>query len=321
MLLVKMAVNNPLKLKVVSFNMHGFNQGISAIKELIDDFTPDVFLIQEHWLTEANLNKFDLFTNYFSFGCSAMTNQVASSILVGRPYGGVITLIKNELRQQTTTIHCDDRFVIVVIGNYLFINVYMPCRGTVNRSDLCDSLLCDIWSWRERFMQHECIIAGDMNADLCKDDDSIANRLNSFFNQNSLIRCNDLFRQQAVSTYVNFALDQESCIDYVFGTSRLDIVSFDVLDLNLNFSDHLPLLVCVNVSDYSSQAKHKNASDNSCIRNRAANDNNIAMQLRWDKADILAFYHYTGLHLQPVLTSVESMCQSASVEPRMTDCM
>ena len=67
------------RLKLVSFNMRGFNQGYSAIEELIVDYEPDIFLLQEHWLTPANLNAFDKkFANYFTFGCSAMLHSVSS---------------------------------------------------------------------------------------------------------------------------------------------------------------------------------------------------------------------------------------------------
>jgi exonuclease III len=61
-------------LKVISFNLHGFNQGCSAINDLIESVNPDIFLLQEHWLTPSNLNKFDTFKDYFTFGCSAMAN-------------------------------------------------------------------------------------------------------------------------------------------------------------------------------------------------------------------------------------------------------
>ena len=39
--------------------MHGFNQGRSAIQELIANESVDLFLLQEHWLTPANMYKFD----------------------------------------------------------------------------------------------------------------------------------------------------------------------------------------------------------------------------------------------------------------------
>jgi len=58
---------------------------------VITQFNIDIFLLQKHWLTPANLHKFDEhFTNYFSFGCSAMSNTVESGMLRGRPFGGVI---------------------------------------------------------------------------------------------------------------------------------------------------------------------------------------------------------------------------------------
>ena len=63
------------ELKVISFNMHGFNQGRETIDELIVKFSPDILLLQEHWLTPANLNRFDEFSDYFTFGCSVMNKN------------------------------------------------------------------------------------------------------------------------------------------------------------------------------------------------------------------------------------------------------
>lgn len=113
--------------------MHGFNQGQPVIHDLINGIKPDIILLQEHWLTPANLNKFDKFTDYFSFGMSAMSNAVESGILRGRPYGGVITLISNKLRHITETIYCCDRFNLVRVADIIFINVYLPCAGTADR--------------------------------------------------------------------------------------------------------------------------------------------------------------------------------------------
>ena len=60
------------KFTIVSFNLHGLNQGKLAIREIIDSHTPDIILIQEHWLTPANLYKLDEFDGYYAFGSSAM---------------------------------------------------------------------------------------------------------------------------------------------------------------------------------------------------------------------------------------------------------
>ena len=82
------------KLKIISYNMHGFNQGHSSVEELIQLLNPDVFLLQEHWLTPANMYKLSVFSDYFVYGCSAMSKTVEMGVLSGRPFGGVCFLIR-----------------------------------------------------------------------------------------------------------------------------------------------------------------------------------------------------------------------------------
>ena len=83
-------------LSVVSYNLHGLNQGTPGIKEIISKIKPDVFLIQEHWLTPDNLDRLDsLSSDYFTFSSSAMNNVVCSGPLYGRPFGGTAILINN----------------------------------------------------------------------------------------------------------------------------------------------------------------------------------------------------------------------------------
>jgi exonuclease III len=134
-------------LKIVSFNMHGFNQGQPTISQLIIDIRPDILLLQEHWLTRANLTQFDRFSDYFTFGSSAMTSVVESGILRGRPFGGVITMVRNDLRNVTETIYCCERCNIIRVGDIIIVNIYFPCHGTVDRRVICCDLLADIVSW------------------------------------------------------------------------------------------------------------------------------------------------------------------------------
>lgn len=37
-----------IKIKLVSFNMHGFHQGCPVIEDLINDEAPDIMMLQEH---------------------------------------------------------------------------------------------------------------------------------------------------------------------------------------------------------------------------------------------------------------------------------
>jgi exonuclease III len=58
---------------VVSYNLHGYNQGSHGVKELIAKIAPSVILIQEHWHTPDNLYKLNSFSeDYFVFASSAM---------------------------------------------------------------------------------------------------------------------------------------------------------------------------------------------------------------------------------------------------------
>ena len=46
-------------LVIISYNMHGFNQGVELVKHwcLIKSF--DVLIVQEHWLSPATLYRFN----------------------------------------------------------------------------------------------------------------------------------------------------------------------------------------------------------------------------------------------------------------------
>ena len=277
------------KLRVVSFNMHGFYQGSPVIRDMIASHKPDVFLLQEHWLTPANVCKFDTFAdNYFSFGCSAMAKHIETGMLRGRPFGGVIALINNDWRSYTETVHCDDRYCVIRVANYILVNVYMPCSGTPDRSVICDDLLADIWSWRDRYKEFKCIIAGDFNVDL-QSNDPIAHRIQYFIQDCSLARCDVLFPNANVNTYVNVALNKESHIDYILTSCSSDIVGFEVLDPDINFSDHLPLLVTFECEIALNVGQARTCPSKYVKPTQ--------LQLRWDQADILSFYNFTGYHL------------------------
>ena len=56
-----------------------------------------------------------------------MINKIETGPLSGRPYGGVMILVKKNLRSITETIYCEERFAIIKIADYMFVNVYLPC--------------------------------------------------------------------------------------------------------------------------------------------------------------------------------------------------
>ena len=42
-------------LKIMSYNMHGFRQGLPVVEDIINMHSSDVLLLQEHWLTPLQL--------------------------------------------------------------------------------------------------------------------------------------------------------------------------------------------------------------------------------------------------------------------------
>lgn len=128
-------------LTVVSYNLHGYNQGFPMVLDIVSNKQPDVLLLQEHWLGPDNLHKFsDNCSNYFAFGSSAMSKCLQSGPLRGRPFGGLMILVHNKLCNLAETLHASERVVIVRIRDILFVNVYLACVGIL-RIDITSILL------------------------------------------------------------------------------------------------------------------------------------------------------------------------------------
>ena len=70
--------------------------------------------------------------------------------------------------------------------------------------------------------------------------------LTVFLNDNNLSRCDVLFPVSTKFTYVSESLNCASLIDYMVTSSTESTVAFNILDLDVNLSDHLPLMaVCL----------------------------------------------------------------------------
>ena len=288
MLMKQQYINMVNNLFIISYNMHGFFQGLEVVNDLIDDFGPDIILLQEHWLTPANMYLLhDNFTAYFDFGQSAMFDRVSDGPLVGRPYGGATILIKNELRAVTECIFCTDRFVVVRVGKVLVINVYLPCTGTADRMFIVEDLLQSMWSWRLKYPDCIVIIGGDFNTDLDKRTD-VSNYINSFLSDCLLVRCDSKFPSRRQETYVNESLGQSSTIDFYVCDAIDDVIDYCVIEPEVNFSDHLPVAVrckCPLLVDL--------------VSNSRSSSSNV-QHLRWDHGDLLSYYSSTMSLLYPL---------------------
>ena len=270
-------------LTIVSYNMHGFFQGCPAIDNIIANFSPDVIALQEHWLTPSDFNKFDdRFPDYFTFGSSAMSNTVETGILRGRPFGGTIIMVNNRLKKHTTNIASSERYGAIKIGDCVIVNVYLPCSGTENIMLIIDDVFTDCISWCERFPDCNYVMAGDFNADLQQS--WLASKLiDSFISQHGLHRSDLLFNKSDNITYDNLALKHSSTIDYIVSSSKDIFLNFAVLDPDINFSDHYPIIATCRVLI---SARSHMVSDASAISDVTV--------FRWDHADLSSYYEYTG---------------------------
>jgi len=117
-------------ISIVSYNTHGYNEDAPTVRGLTLSTKRDVFVLQDHWLTPPKLSMFEKdFPQLMCFGSSAMSSCVESGVVRGRPCGGV----NKRLTLCWKIICASDRYVIVIVGNLLKLNVYMPCSGTANR--------------------------------------------------------------------------------------------------------------------------------------------------------------------------------------------
>jgi len=72
-------------LKVTTYNMHGFQSGLSCLTDECDSGICNIICVQEHWLALYNLNKLQNFHAEFDCLCwSAMIVVFTSSVRTQR---------------------------------------------------------------------------------------------------------------------------------------------------------------------------------------------------------------------------------------------
>jgi endonuclease/exonuclease/phosphatase family metal-dependent hydrolase len=287
---------------IVSYNLHGFNQGSHGIRDLIKTVSPDMIMLQEHWLSPDNLYKLNtLSADYFVFASSAMNGCVDSGPLIGRPFGGTAIIIKKTFASLTTTLVSRERFTAVKLADWIFVTVYLPCNGTFNRDTLYYDVLADIDVLIGSHPNSHVMIAGDFNTDLL----TLSNTstiVNEFIENNNLFRCDALFPTASRITYFNDSTSAASAIDYILTSNCENVIAFNILDIDVNLSDHLPLMaICALASD---------VDQTPCDRGQCKPDD--VTYLRWDHAPTDLYYNHSYLLLQPVLTELDSIIENCT---------
>ena len=104
-------------------------------------------------------------------------------------------------------------------------------------------------------------------------------------------------------TYVSGAHNSASFIDHFFINEALSdkVELSQVIDSGINLSDHLPLVL--HLSDC---LPVKNSDCDIWLKNY----NNKQKRLRWDKADLISYYHATNVYLSDIsyLNIMHKLC-------------
>ena len=317
-----LSANNPIPslLYITSYNLHGLNQGGSLLNDICHYDNVSVIFIQESWITPMNLDKLRQFSNKFAFyGISAMEDVVSNCVLRGRPYGGVGMLIRSNYTHLISYYVCRERYVLLVIGNTVLINIYLPSVISHRSVDIIQALLDEIDTELINFPDHIIILGGDLNVSL-KSSATASLLMKEFMSKHILCNVNDSFPDNIDFTYFHESLQHYSYIDYLIISSNVlkSVLDFKILESPINLSDHNPICIKLNTSLLG-------LDSNSIVNSASDKEPNRKSQqrLRWDKAKLQNYYSLTRETSQPISNSLcaeynELMANSKSVNKQMS---
>ena len=282
---------------IVSFNLHGLNQGYDGINELVASYQPDCILVQEHWLTPDNLANLNNFDNYFVIATSAVGSAIGSGPIFGRPFGGVACLLNSRCSSLCEIVVTDDRFIVLKIGSVMVINVYLPCRGTADRVLLYEEILSQLSAILEDSEVSNCIIAGDFNVDLGDSLDDVGTLLNDFLLTYKFRSTYCLYPTSKFVSYVSKSNGCESLLDYIFVSESIQVVDTCVLDLDFNFSDHLPVIANILCDEVVPCSSNSFSSLSKAVHNC----------WRWDHANLNSYYDCSRIRLESIYNDVREI--------------
>lgn len=301
-----MATINSSLISILTFNMHGFNQGYAYIKDMCNEQTHDIIFIQEHWLHPSTLHKIiNISDNYIGFGKSAMESELENSMLKGRPFGGTAILINKKFENMHIESFVFDRIVAILLGDFLFINVYLPYNnGTVVHIDTLSEILANVSNVIDSIDVCNIVFGGDLNTDI--NHHSVhSNIILDFMKDYEIVPCKkQLFGScdvQFMDTFISEPLNASSCIDFICVSSNIcdNVSKYEVLDVYNNHSDHMPVVMRLCLPTNSNLYSFMNGQPRLAWSISKTNKPKVS-HLRWDKGDIHLYQDLTCSQLYPI---------------------
>ena len=269
------------------------------LSDLCNSRVPDIIFVQEHWQTPSNLDKILCFSdNYIGFGISAMEKDTNMSIIRGRPYGGVTTLVNKTLAcsQEVKLVLITERVVLISLGNTIFINVYFP-PFSASATEVIENTLDQISGVLQDYPGVSLVFGGDLNANIHSV--SVTSVLiNTFMQRHSLCTVDSQVNINDRITYCHNSLDAKSYIDFLTVSDDLvnHVSDFHILEHALNLSDHLPIIL-----SFTDTWSKNNMHSRNVPSNVNAGIKGKITSLRWDRADLSRYYAGVFNKLSPLL--------------------
>ena len=288
---------------VLSYNLHGLNQGRPLLVDLLHSGTLDFCFVQEHWLSSINMSDLtEIDPNYGCISVSGMEEKLAGDILYGRPFGGVAIFFKHSYAGKLKCLHSSSRLIILSFDNFILINVYLPSKGK-NDTDICknDGSIEEILEnindsvTNLDMAKTNILMGGDINRHLVNENGVFdCMQLNDFITRNDFLLANVKVKPNLDYTYQHVGLGQKSMVDFFFINKSLadKIIDHRILENGGNLSDHLPVAIMI------SNDSMKEVETGFGKSNRVWN--NVTKQLRWDRANLFEYYNQTGELIYPL---------------------
>ena len=219
----------------------------------------DILLLQETWLTEADLPLLSqISTDFYSRGITSM--NTSTEVLKGRPFGGIAILWRKTLGPSAKPVLYDDNRLLgleLTTSNnvkLLVVNTYLPCSSAANLDEFI-FYLSKLNSIIETADTNYCMVMGDFNADTSNDDNGnisqlFGKRLLSYSQLEDLTISDHLILDsRSTYTFVSAVNGMTSWLDHVVCTSSMHSLITEInVDYSYVTSDHLPMVVALDVN-------------------------------------------------------------------------
>ena len=242
-------------IKLISFNIYGLKANNKYLQYLV--LFNDIIFVCEHWLAQEqeyiihdllnDNNHQILFLSDYTLAEKEFFQKKK-----GRPFGGSLWIIRNDLKIKDFCILSGQISKIVIeinsFENLAIYGVWLGYDDSKNRINSNQAFLSNLAILESEVSlnlstETSFIIVGDFNADL-KRNRRFDKHLSTFMNSNNLVACENLFNTKDI----NYTYEKGKHLAYIdhaichLKDSKL-VTGYGILNDPDNASDHQPLKI------------------------------------------------------------------------------